>query len=65
MFFRCFVKISERNTAKPRGNARFSKVRVRDYLPLQQGLRRPDDGTNEPFKEVRDYLPLQQGLRLL
>ena len=38
-------------------------VRVRDYLPLQQGLRlcfAPPVGT---FSEVRDYLPLQQGLR--
>ena len=37
---------------------------VRDYLPLQQGLRR----AGEHFFElltcgVRDYLPLQQGLR--
>ena len=36
---------------------------VRDYLPLQQGLR--PDGADKTLKEliVRDYLPLQQGLR--
>ena len=37
---------------------------VRDYLPLQQGLRRLKDGKfiwEDPL--VRDYLPLQQGLR--
>ena len=38
---------------------------VRDYLPLQQGLRLVSVGV-EAFEEaeVRDYLPLQQGLRL-
>ncbi len=38
---------------------------VRDYLPLQQGLRQCTD-TDSTFipSAVRDYLPLQQGLRL-
>ena len=36
---------------------------VRDYLPLQQGLR-PYVGHLKPaLTGVRDYLPLQQGLR--
>ena len=39
------------------------KVEVRDYLPLQQGLRRPEDSIEESTFHVRDYLPLQQGLR--
>ncbi len=39
---------------------------VRDYLPLQQGLRlKPRAPTNRMALSVRDYLPLQQGLRRL
>ncbi len=38
---------------------------VRDYLPLQQGLRPKHQEPLHYFREyVRDYLPLQQGLRL-
>ena len=37
---------------------------VRDYLPLQQGLRRSVIiFCNSAGIAVRDYLPLQQGLR--
>ena len=37
---------------------------VRDYLPLQQGLRRLYFGLTKVYDfSVRDYLPLQQGLR--
>ena len=37
---------------------------VRDYLPLQQGLRRCGFASNRVRTSlVRDYLPLQQGLR--
>ena len=39
-------------------------VGVRDYLPLQQGLRRNIVLTKRAMLAVRDYLPLQQGLRL-
>ena len=38
---------------------------VRDYLPLQQGLRHHLKSSLQYQMEVRDYLPLQQGLRLL
>ena len=45
-----------RNPRKPAG--------VRDYLPLQQGLRLSVDIAIVVFAvRVRDYLPLQQGLR--
>ena len=38
---------------------------VRDYLPLQQGLRRSGQEWQAiSGLSVRDYLPLQQGLRL-
>ena len=37
---------------------------VRDYLPLQQGLRRSYPRQEWISPPVRDYLPLQQGLRL-
>ena len=37
---------------------------VRDYLPLQQGLRHVNNRETLTFVAVRDYLPLQQGLRL-
>ena len=37
--------------------------RVRDYLPLQQGLRRAPTLASFVSSPVRDYLPLQQGLR--
>ncbi len=36
---------------------------VRDYLPLQQGLRLSFFEKSFEFIAVRDYLPLQQGLR--
>ena len=37
---------------------------VRDYLPLQQGLRLTEKAQSAiVFDTVRDYLPLQQGLR--
>ena len=36
---------------------------VRDYLPLQQGLRPLSLLQTRQRREVRDYLPLQQGLR--
>ena len=36
---------------------------VRDYLPLQQGLRRSSLSSRVRESNVRDYLPLQQGLR--
>ena len=39
-------------------------IPVRDYLPLQQGLRRVYRLSYENDRLVRDYLPLQQGLRL-
>ncbi len=39
-------------------------LRVRDYLPLQQGLRHMPVLAAFFFTPVRDYLPLQQGLRL-
>ncbi len=38
-------------------------VRVRDYLPLQQGLRQHVPFQSSTLWTVRDYLPLQQGLR--
>ncbi len=38
---------------------------VKDYLPLQQGLRLVPTHINGIIAiEVKDYLPLQQGLRL-
>ena len=37
---------------------------VKDYLPLQQGLRRFAIAKPCAYTEVKDYLPLQQGLRL-
>ena len=37
--------------------------RVRDHLPLQQGLRPPIDTWRSAKLPVRDHLPLQQGLR--
>ena len=37
---------------------------VRDYLPLQQGLRLQRQAVAAIHLNVRDYLPLQQGLRL-
>ena len=40
------------------------EVSVRDYLPLQQGLRRISALQDIRTTSVRDYLPLQQGLRL-
>ena len=61
--FRHFVKNSERNPSRARRNARFLKVRVRDYLPLQQGLRHNAAKLQKVLEKVRDYLPLQQGLR--
>ena len=36
---------------------------VRDYLPLQQGLRPLIFSIKVWIVKVRDYLPLQQGLR--
>ena len=36
---------------------------VRDYLPLQQGLRQYSCAFCGVIVSVRDYLPLQQGLR--
>ena len=36
---------------------------VRDYLPLQQGLRQKNKRYPTFRRYVRDYLPLQQGLR--
>ncbi len=39
-------------------------IAVRDYLPLQQGLRQTSDLKGHVVNKVRDYLPLQQGLRL-
>ena len=36
---------------------------VRDYLPLQQGLRPIGESDKATIALVRDYLPLQQGLR--
>ena len=43
---------------------RLGTVSVRDYLPLQQGLRRGmKSATTSSMRAVRDYLPLQQGLR--
>ena len=39
---------------------------VRDYLPLQQGLRPAHQKIpHQTNGAVRDYLPLQQGLRLI
>ena len=44
--------------------ARYQGTRVRDYLPLQQGLRPCHFGSDRLVNcFVRDYLPLQQGLR--
>ena len=40
-----------------------NKPRVRDYLPLQQGLRLIEMISLLKSTTVRDYLPLQQGLR--
>ena len=39
-------------------------IGVRDYLPLQQGLRLSHVDYFASAGVVRDYLPLQQGLRL-
>ena len=36
---------------------------VKDYLPLQQGLRHDWQGLWQVLTYVKDYLPLQQGLR--
>ena len=44
-------------------SAQESGPAVRDYLPLQQGLRHPKNNLTNNLTEVRDYLPLQQGLR--
>ena len=51
-------------TCQPFTKASLSLI-VRDYLPLQQGLRRKCPPRPRIQKIVRDYLPLQQGLRLL
>ena len=37
---------------------------VREYLPLEQGLRHNITFRVAPCKTVREYLPLEQGLRL-
>ena len=42
----------------------YLSLAVRDYLPLQQGLRRVQEYCYHFYEGVRDYLPLQQGLRL-
>ena len=36
---------------------------VRDHIPLEQGLRRAGNQTQESNPSVRDHIPLEQGLR--
>ena len=39
--------------------------RVRDHIPLKQGLRHPNEKANISINiKVRDHIPLKQGLRL-
>ena len=38
-------------------------VRVRDHIPLEQGLRLITSETTWKFYIVRDHIPLEQGLR--
>ena len=40
------------------------RTRVRDHIPLEQGLRlRRFELRREPYIRVRDHIPLEQGLR--
>ena len=40
-------------------------LNVRDHIPLEQGLRRPDAIRDVSHDTVRDHIPLEQGLRPL
>ena len=37
--------------------------RVRDHIPLEQGLRQLLGSNESPIIIVRDHIPLEQGLR--
>jgi len=51
------IKTCLRLLAVPRG------LRVRDHIPLEQGLRLNYNIPNRLALEVRDHIPLEQGLR--
>ena len=38
-------------------------MRVRDHIPLEQGLRRESSKFWKRYPRVRDHIPLEQGLR--
>ena len=41
-----------------------TRQRVRDHIPLEQGLRPKSPPISLPDASVRDHIPLEQGLRL-
>ena len=38
--------------------------KVRDHIPLEQGLRLRSGASTATIRRVRDHIPLEQGLRL-
>jgi len=57
---------SIRTRIKTRGAVcEYEHVRVRDHIPLEQGLRPSQAYLSARASDVRDHIPLEQGLRPL